>query len=223
MKKLILGDGLLGSELKKQTNWDIYSRKLNSLDIENKSALTKLISNYEIVINCIADTQTYSENKDNHYKVNYRFACDLSNICEKLNIKLIHISTDYVYANNLPVTSEDEMPLPAKNWYSYTKLLADEYISQTNSNHLICRLSHKPYPFPYDEVWDVITSGDTVDKIASLLVELIEKNAIGLLNVGTGTKNLYKIAPNKKIIEKPSYVPYDTSMNLTKMNYFLNK
>jgi hypothetical protein len=223
MNKLILGDGLLGSELKKQTNWDICSRRLSDLDINNLTSLEKIIKNYKVIVNCIADTDTYSKNKENHYRVNYRFPSNLSNICENLNIKLIHISTDYVYANNLPVATEDELPLPSPNWYSYTKLLADEYICLTNSNYLICRLSHKPYPFPYDEVWDVITSGDTVDKIASLVIKLIEKESYGLVNVGTGTKNLYKIAPNKKVIERPIYVPYDTSMNLDKMNKLLNK
>jgi len=54
-------------------------------------------------------------------------------------------------------------------------------------------------------------------------MKCLYRQKIGILNVGTGTKNLYKIAPNKKIIEKPSYVPYDTSMNLDKMNKLLNK
>ena len=35
MNNLILGDGLLGSELKKQTNWDIASRKKSNLDLNN--------------------------------------------------------------------------------------------------------------------------------------------------------------------------------------------
>ena len=35
MKVLILGDGLLGSELHKQTGWDVASRKLGNLDINS--------------------------------------------------------------------------------------------------------------------------------------------------------------------------------------------
>ena len=32
MKVLILGDGLLGSEIRKQTNWDYISRKKDGID-----------------------------------------------------------------------------------------------------------------------------------------------------------------------------------------------
>ena len=82
---------------------------------------------------------------------------------------------------------------------------------------------HKPNPFPYDDVWDVITSGDTVDKISSLIVQLIKEGATGIFNVGTGRKKLSNIAPGKTVIPKPNHVPFDTSMNLSKLNLFLNK
>jgi len=92
----------------------------------------------------------------------------------------------------------------------------------TNSNYLICRLLHKPYPFPYDKVWNVQTSGDTVDKIAKLVIKLIEKNATGIINVGTGKKKLKEIAPDREEIDAPGNVPLDTSMSLLKQNSILD-
>ena len=222
MKTLILGDGLLGSELHKLTKWDLASRKLSNLDIDNLSKLKDLVSGYNVIVNCIANTDSYSDDKDKHLNTNFRFAVNLSNICNNLNIKLIHISTEFVYANNIQPPTEEDLPLPDKSWYAYSKLLADEYISLTNNNFLICRLLHKPNPFPYDNVWDVITSGDTVDKISSLIVQLIKEGATGIFNVGTGRKKLSNIAPGKKVIPKPNHVPFDTSMNLSKLNLFLN-
>tara|TARA_Y100000114_G_scaffold101094_1_gene94248 strand:+ start:453 stop:1136 length:684 start_codon:yes stop_codon:yes gene_type:complete len=222
MKTLILGDGLLGSELHELTKWDLASRKLSNLDINNLSKLKDLVSGYNIIVNCIANTDSYSDDKDKHLNTNFRFAVNLSNICNNLNIKLIHISTEFVYANNIQPPTEEDLPLPDKSWYAYSKLLADEYISLTNNNFLICRLLHKPNPFPYDDVWDVITSGDTVDKISSLIVLLIKEGATGIFNVGTGRKKLSNIAPGKKVIPKPNHVPFDTSMNLSKLNLFLN-
>ena len=222
MKTLILGDGLLGSELHKLTKWDLASRKLSNLDIDNLSKLKDLVSGYNNIVNCIANTDSYSDDKDKHLNTNFRFAVNLSNICNNLNIKLIHISTEFVYANNIQPPTEEDLPLPDKSWYAYSKLLADEYISLTNNNFLICRLLHKPNPFPYDDVWDVITSGDTVDKISSLIVQLIKEGATGIFNVGTGRKKLSNIAPGKKVIPKPNHVPFDTSMNLSKLNLFLN-
>mgnify|MGYP001451157832 FL=1 len=91
-----------------------------------------------------------------------------------------------------------------------------------NKNYLICRLLHKPNPFPYPNVFKTQTSGDTVDKIAQLVIELIKKDANGVYNVGTGNKFLKEIAPNSEEIEGPHYIPRDTRMNLNKLNKFLN-
>ena len=78
MNTLILGDGLLGSELKKQTNWDVASRKLTNIDINKLKLLKNLLSKYDTVINCIANTNTYSEDKNDHFNVNYKFAINLN-------------------------------------------------------------------------------------------------------------------------------------------------
>ena len=55
-----------------------------------------------------------------------------------------------------------------------------------------------------------------------LVIKLIEKKAFGIWNVGTGKKKLIRLAPNKSTIIKPDHVPYDTSMDLSKLNKFLS-
>ena len=222
-KVLILGDGLLGSELALQTNWDVASRKKGNLNINNYWDLVNLVIKYDVIINCIAYTNSYSEDKDIHWDINYRFAADLSDICNTEGVKLVHISTEFVYANNPFPPTEEDLPLPDNNWYAYTKLLADEYIKLNNTNYLICRELHKPNPFPYSEVWKVQTSGDTVDKITKLIIKLINKNATGVFNVGTGDKFLKEITINSKEINPPFNVPKDTRMNLNKLNKFLHE
>lgn len=221
MKVLILGDGLLGSELHSQTGWNIASRKLGNLDINDWVGLANLISPYNAVVNCIAHTDSYSEDKEIHYNVNYRFPADLSDICNRERVKLVHISTEFVYANNENPPTEDELPLPDNTWYAYTKLLADEYIQLNSKSYLICRELHKPNPFPYSNVWNVQTSGDTVDKIASIIVKLIDKNINGVVNVGTGDKYLSEIAPNSEVVNPPSGIPTDTRMDLSKLKSIL--
>lgn len=223
MKVLILGDGLLGSELHRQTGWDMVSRKRETLDIDNPEGLGKLIKNYDTVINCIAHTQSYSLNQAIHRDINYRFAVSVSNICNNNSVKLIHISTEFVYAKNERPPTEEDIPLPDNTWYAYTKLLADEYIQLCNFNYLICRGLHKPHPFPHQKVWDVRTSGDTVQKMAGIIIELINKKANGVFNIGTGDKYLADLAPFSTLIPAPSHVPWDTRMNLTKLNNFLKK
>ena len=48
-----------------------------------------------------------------------------------------------------------------------------------------------------------------------------KKKITGIFNVGTGSKNLSQLAPNLPVVEPPSYVPKDTTMNLDKLNSFL--
>jgi len=220
MKILVLGDGVLGSELYRQTGWDRASRRLGNLNIDDYNDLSFLISKYDTVINCIAHTDSYSNDKETHYSINYKFVIQLSDLCKAVDTKLVHISTEFVYANNDIPPTEEDIPKPDNTWYAYSKLLADEYIRATNENSLICRELHKPNPFPYPEVWRVKTSGDTVDKIAKIIIDLVNKNAKGIFNVGTGSKFLKEIANSSVEVNPPSFTPKDTSMNLNKLNEF---
>jgi nucleoside-diphosphate-sugar epimerase len=222
-KVLVLGDGLLGSEIVNQTGWDCASRKLTGLDITKYFDLERLILKYDTVVNCIANTNSYSYDKKAHFEVNYNFIEAICSITFSERIKLVHISTEFVYANNKITPTEEDVPQHDATWYAYTKLLADEYIQQNHNNYLICRELHKPNPFPYDKVWKVQTSGDTVDKIAELIIKLINTDAQGVFNVGTGDKWLRELAPNAEEIEAPPHVPKDTRMNLDKLNKWLSE
>ena len=217
---VILGNGLLGKEIKNQTGWDCISRK-DGLDAVYPDF--DLLSPYTTIINCIANTNSYSEDLESIMDVNYKFVMGLSDYCRVNNKKLIQISTEFVYANNSIPPTEKDTPKPDGTWYAKSKLLADQYIEMTNNNYLICRELHKPNPFPYPEVWDVLTCGDTVDKISNLIVKLINKNAKGIFNVGTGEKELFQIAPLANVVKAPYNIPKDTRMNLNKLNTFLNE
>ena len=221
-KAVILGDGLLGSELHRITNWSIESRKKTNLDIEDFKKLSYIVNSNDIIVNCIAHTDSYGGTREEHWRVNYDLPAKLSNLCLTSSKKLVHISTEFVYANNEIPPTETDTPLPDDTWYAHSKLLADNYIKATNTEALICRLLHKPNPFPYPEVWNVKTSGDLVDKIAILIKELVLKDATGIFNVGTGDKNLSEIAPDAKVVTPPKHVPVDTRMNIDKLKSFLN-
>jgi dTDP-4-dehydrorhamnose reductase len=222
-KVLVLGDGLLGSELVKQTNWDYASRRKGNLDINELYSLPRT---YDTIINCIANTDTYSNEKELHWKVNVEFVKQLINYCNHFNIKLIHISTDFVYANSTNDASETDIPVHANNWYSYSKLIADALIELDCENYLICRCGHKPHPFPYDEAWvDYTGNFDYVTVIADLIINLIKNDAEGLYNVGTELKNMYELAiKTKNVIStfKPDGAPDDISMDVNKIKRCLN-
>ena len=226
MKVLVLGDGLLASEIVKQTGWDYLSRKKDGIDINNFESVEERIKwNYDVILNCIANTNTYSDNSKLMTDVNYLFVTNLVKICNSLNKKLVHISTDYVYANSVENAKEDDVEMPESNWYTVTKLFADKYIKMFSNGYLICRLSHKPYPFPYEGAWgDVYTNADYTPIIADLVIKLVENNAMGVYNVGTKAKTLFELGLKSKKVtktESPSYVPKNVTMNIDKLNNFL--
>jgi dTDP-4-dehydrorhamnose reductase len=100
--------------------------------------------------------------------------------------------------------------------------LADEYIKLKNNNFLICRCSFKKTPFEYKNAWiNQIGNFDYVDVIANLIIELIEKNITGVINVGTETKTIYDLAKktNSQVMYSfaPSNVPNNITMNLSKL------
>jgi len=221
MKVVVLGNGLLGSELINQTGWDCISRKDGFDALRPKFSL---LNKYDVIINCIANTDSYSQDMDAHMNVNYKFVVKLSDYCNKKGKKLVQISTEFVYANNLEQPDETDREFPDNTWYAKSKLLADQYITVTNPTALICRELHKSLDIKtYNQIWDIKTSGDTVDKIANLIIKLVKKQANGIFNVGTGSKPLHQLAPTASVIEPPAQVPKDTRMNLDKLNSFLNE
>jgi len=227
MKIVVLGDGLLGSELVKQTGWDYISRKKDNIDFIKVESWSELLLPYDVIVNCIAHTKTYDPNKELHWDINYKAVSILTEYCNNHNKKLVHISTDYVYTNSVNEANENNVPIHGNNWYSYTKLLADAYIELKSKNYLICRETHKPNPFPYKTAWvDQIGNFDYVDKIASLIIELIKNNSQGIYNVGTELKSIFTLSNSTSTTTpglKPENVPSNTSMNLNKLKDALKK
>jgi dTDP-4-dehydrorhamnose reductase len=225
---LVLGDGILGKEIVKQLDCPYLSRKSNNFDISNIDFhLNNFINNYDFeidtIINCIAYTNTFDLNKEKHWDVNYVFVHNLINYCNVNNIKLVHISTDYIYANSIENATENDVPVHYANWYAYTKLLSDGLVQLSSYNYLICRSTHKSNPFPYENGWvDQIGNFDYVDIITKLIINSIKNNLYGIYNLGTETKSMYELAlrtnPNVGKINSPLLTPKNVTMDLSKYN-----
>ena len=227
MTVLVLGDGILATELVKQTGWRFISRKKNKLDFTQPGSYSGLIKGYGIIVNCIACTDTYSTDKQKHWSVNYEGVADLVKLCNLNGSKLIQISTDHVYANSESEATEETIPQPIPTWYGYTKMLGDAHVQLAADDYLICRESHKPYPFLYKQAWsNQHTNGDYVPVIADLIIQLINKDVKGVYNVGTEiktwfnhTKEEFKTTP----VSKPEQAPADVTMNLNKLKDALKR
>jgi len=226
---LVLGDGKLAQEIVKQSGWPFISRKKDNFDVETLGSFKSHIpKDVNIIINCIANTETHSTDKDAHWNINYKFVYHLSNYCLMNKIKLIHISTDYVYANcKSHPSSEKDIPVHAENWYSYTKLLGDAVIELLLEDFLICRCTHKERHFTYESAFiDKICNYTYTDEAAKMIIDLINKNAVGVYNIGKDPVIVYDHLKksNPKILASvtPAGIPKDTSMEIKKMKTTLN-
>ena len=227
MSKIILGDGLLGTELVKQTGWDYISRKKDGIDFRDIDSYKDHLFGYDEIINCIACTNTYDENKEENWNTNYKGVVDLVDYLTGKDMKLVYFSTDYIYANSKKNASEDDVPVHIGNWYGYSKVISEPYIELRLDKYLILRGTHKPRPFIFDKALiSQVGNFDYIDTNAKIYIDLIEGDAQGIYNVGTELKTMYDLARKSRDDVVPANekfkdtMPLDVSMDLDKLKKF---
>jgi len=223
-KILVIGDGLLGSEITKQTHWDYISRRKDGIDFDNLDSYKHYLTNYDEIFNCVGYTDTYSNDRKQHWETNYRSVCDLTDFCSTSNKKFIHVSSDVVYSHSKPGASEKDVPVHCNNWYGYTKLLGDGYVQLRSNDFLLFRCSFKPSPCKWNKaIVSQIGNFDYVNVIASFMIKLINQDKQGVYNLGTDIKTIYELAKQtnpeiEPMIEKlHETMPENVIMDVSKM------
>ena len=118
---------------------------LAEMDITDKEACDRVITeaNVEAVIHCAAYTavDAAEDNVDVCMKVNAGGTRNIAEVCKKLGIKMMYISTDYVFDGaGSHYRREDEATGPL-NVYGETKRAGELALEQGNPRHLIFRTS----------------------------------------------------------------------------------
>jgi len=147
-------NGQLGSELRElvthfapntQQHHFHFTDKA-ALDITDKNAVNHfcLMHKIEAIINCAAYTAVDSAEEDveNAERANHLAVKCLAEVVKEKNIKLVHISTDYVFdgTNFKPYVESD--PTNPKSVYGATKLAGEKAIQEINpANAIIIRTS----------------------------------------------------------------------------------
>ena len=118
----------------------------DNLDITDKNAIENFCSknNIEVIINCAAYTAVdkAEEDEENADKINHLAVKYLSEISKEKNIKLIHVSTDYVFdgTNHKPYV-ETDITNP-NGVYGKTKLDGEKAMQDIDPNNsMIIRTS----------------------------------------------------------------------------------
>ena len=145
MKIIVLGNGYIGSAFPYEK---IDKKDFNVLK-NTFEELTEKIKEYDVIINCIAITDTrwteIEENFKDTVKVNSLFVGKLSDYCKKTNKKLIHISTGDIYGNTFEweKNTENCLEYDLNTNYRFSKRFGEKLC---NEEDLILRIR-----LPYDE------------------------------------------------------------------------
>ena len=150
MRVLITGsNGQLGSEIKELANnykkLDCVFKDLPKLDICNVQALEAFILDHQInaVINCAAYTAVDKAEKDAEMaeQVNSIGVLNLLKALQKVNGKLIHISTDYVFDGDHTIPYKESDPVSPIGVYGKTKREGELAVINSEVDAIIIRTS----------------------------------------------------------------------------------
>ena len=192
-------NGQLGSEIKNlssEYNYNFFFTDRDSLDITDEKDIKKFIETNDIntIINCAAYTAVDKAEEDavNADRINHLAVKYLAEISKDKNIKLVHVSTDYVFdgTNHKPY-SENDSTHP-NGVYGRTKLDGEKSMQEISpDNSIIIRTS-----------WVYSSFGNNFVKTMLRLGK--ERNSLGVIfdQAGTPTyardlaKTILEILPN---------------------------
>lgn len=226
MKQILItgGSGKLGTALSKiLTNSHVGTREnFDFTNIEMMNSFLNQNPNINTIIHCgaLVSPPKVNEQVADAIHTNIIGTALLSMLCHKRTIRLIYISTDYVFSGEKGNYNEADNLLP-QNKYAWSKL-GGEAAVQMLDNYAIIRMSFGPDIFPYKAAFtDQYTSRESVTVIADKIKKIAISNFTGVIHVGGTRKSVYEYAKSigadniEKISIKDMNVkmPVDTSLD----------
>ena len=198
------GSGRLGTELQTLLS-NVIAPSSQDFDITDFESVKQGLEQHkpDLIIHAAAYTNVSGaeDHRADCWRVNVEGTRNLVKAALSLNIPMIHISTDYVFWGDVGNYAEDDPLGPVRNYYSLSKLAAEEIV-RVLPNHLVIRTSFRPREWAYPAAFeDVFTSQDYVDIIApevALAVQNYENIAVDTLHIATERKSVYELAQRRK-------------------------
>lgn len=233
MKILLTGgNGRLGTELQRLIP-GIVAPSSTVLDIISLESVLQGVRRErpDLIVHAAAYTNVggAEANRQICWTMNVEGTRHMAQAANEIGAKLVHISTDYVFGGDQGNYEESDPPGPVVNYYSLTKLVAEE-AARVATRHLIVRTSFRPREFAYPVAFsDVYTSQDYVDIIAPQ-VALAVRHALDItdnvLHIATERKSVYELARRRKpdVLEglrasAGVKLPADVSLNSDRWRY----
>jgi dTDP-4-dehydrorhamnose reductase len=226
------GTGRFAQSLKKKKSKYnfIYPSKasLNILKLNSiKTFLKKTKPKYVLHLAGLSRPMNeHYKNMNKSINLNIIGTANLVNVCSDLKIKLIYLSTSYVYDGKKGNYKESDPVLPWNN-YAWSKL-GGECAVQMYKNSLILRVCMTEKPFVHKKAFaNVKLNFIFHDEMVNMLIKTL--NQKGIINIGGPAKTVYEFAkkynPNVKKIynknNKANSFPANPFMNLNKLKKIL--
>lgn len=221
------GNGLLCRELRRQIPQACFT-DLPEFDVTDYARMEAFVGlrPMKAILHAAAFTSPPLVNKDplRAMEVNIVGTANVVKLCMSHGLKMVYISTDYVFKGDQGNYSEDAPVFPV-NKYAWSKL-GGECAVRLYDNSLIIRTTFGPNEFPYPKAFvDQWTSRESVRVIAAMIARAAQSALTGTVHVGGARKTVYEyarsVSPEKAIgqlsIRDVSFsVPVDTSMNCSR-------
>ena len=172
--------GQVGSEIKelsKDYSYNFFFTTRDDLDISSKEDIKNFIENNHIntIINCAAYTSV--DNAESNIEladnINHKAVKKLAKISEEKNIKLIHISTDYVFDGKNYKPYCEEFQTSPKSVYGKSKLNGELEIIKINPNNsIIIRTSWLFSSFGNNFVKTMLNLGKNKDELGVIFDQI---------------------------------------------------
>lgn len=136
---------MLGSELFSMLKLDheVVGKDILDFDIASADDCRRLVTEVrpDVVINAVAytDVDGCETNRDKCFAVNAEGVKNIALACQEDNVKIVHFSTDYVFAGDEhKLYCEDDTCQPL-NVYGESKLAGERYLQDLSQNFLLVR------------------------------------------------------------------------------------
>lgn len=229
LKIIVTGsEGRFGKVLQK-FNKKLIFRNKKQLNILSLNSISKNFKKYRPshilhLAGLSRPMKIHEQNINKSIDLNIIGTCNLVKEASKKNIKMIYLSTSYVYPGIKGNYSEEDALKPWNN-YSWSKLGGESAV-QMYKNSLIIRLCMTEKPFLHNKAYANVKSNFIYQEDAArIILKIINKK--GIINVGGPSQTIFRFAKKnnkniKKIFSKGEF-PKRTDMNLKKLKRIIKK
>ena len=225
LKILVTGsDGRFGKILKKcDTRKKFIFKSKKQLNILSEKSIINNIKKYKpnYILHLAGLSRPMNIHETDISKsidLNIVGTCNIVKAAARHKIKIIYLSTSYVYEGIKGNYSEDD---PVKPWNNYSRSkLGGECAVSMYKNSLIIRLCMTEKPFVHKKAYVNVKSNFIFQEdAAKIILKVLKKR--GILNIGGKSQTIYNFAKKynkkiKKIFSKGEF-PFRTDMNLEKL------